>query len=436
MDFGDAPGIGHATLLADDGARHTIVSGVFLGKSADAEMDGQPDATARGDDDNGDDEDGVTFTSLLEPGESASVQVVTSTMGYLSAWLDFNADGSFDGPDEQIITDALLPKGSKALSFAVPEDARTGTTYARFRFNSRGSLNYDGPAADGEVEDYAVQIAKHFEPHPTSGVTSLQWNQAPSALSPATPYLLQGVTALSTLGLHQIAADDFQFEAHQPITGIHWWGAFENWPDSHLPPVRPLAFHIGIWTDAPDTEPGNPNTFGHPDTLIWENYCTAWTWAVAGYQEAPLGAALGETCFQFSCPLSQNEWFYPSSEPLPKGDEPTFYWISIAAIYDTKGPGTTHAWGWLTRPHQFSETGAWIQEVTPGPWPPLEGDRWIQGFPVENGSGVPWDMAFQLTTYGAPETGEKPEPETGDIKAGLDLDDLALVATRWLNETP
>ena len=74
-DFGDAPdtlpdppGQGtvdvpaYPTLLADDGARHEIVEGgPYLGTAPDAEDDGQPDATATGDDTSGDDdEDGVT----------------------------------------------------------------------------------------------------------------------------------------------------------------------------------------------------------------------------------------------------------------------------------------------------------------------------------------------------------------------------------------
>ena len=78
------------------------------------------------------------------------------------------------------------------------------------------------------------------------------------AIDVADPYLFEGVTALSALGVHQIAADDFQLHGSQPVTGIHWWGSFSGWTESYLPPVLPLAFHIGIWTDLPDSEPGNP----------------------------------------------------------------------------------------------------------------------------------------------------------------------------------
>ena len=56
-----------------------IVPGFFLGGLIDAEANGQPDATATGDDNAGlDDEDGVTFTSPMYPGYAATVDIVAS----------------------------------------------------------------------------------------------------------------------------------------------------------------------------------------------------------------------------------------------------------------------------------------------------------------------------------------------------------------------
>jgi hypothetical protein len=49
-DFGDAPDPMYPTLLANNGARHTSGTGPHLGVSVDAESDGQPNATATGDD--------------------------------------------------------------------------------------------------------------------------------------------------------------------------------------------------------------------------------------------------------------------------------------------------------------------------------------------------------------------------------------------------
>ncbi len=73
-DRGDAPDGAYPTLLANNGASHLITGGVYLGASVDDEADGQPDATATSDDNDGnDDEDGVVFTPPLIPGSTANV---------------------------------------------------------------------------------------------------------------------------------------------------------------------------------------------------------------------------------------------------------------------------------------------------------------------------------------------------------------------------
>lgn len=406
LDFGDAPDPSYPTLLTRNGPRHTIVAGVFLGQQVDSESNGQPDAGALGDDNaNSDDEDGVAFTSPIEPGKIASLDVTASVPGYLNAWVDFDGNGSFGGGDEQIFGDELLSAGVNHLAFAVPEAAAEGVTFARFRFNTRGLLTYDGPASDGEVEDYRVTITAGFAPQPTSGVTTAQWSQPPSLVDPADPYHFDGLTVPSSFDLHQIAADDCQLEGNQPITGVHWWGSFEGWTQPHLPPVLPLAFHIGIWSDVPDPQPGNPSTFNHPGTLLWEAWSTSWTWAVAGSQPAEGG---GATVFQFNHALSQDQWFYPTPGAATASPESTFLWVSIAAIYDPENlPSASAAgrWGWLSRTHESSAAGTVIHEITPvdlSPWPPTPGAQWRVGTLVQDGTKQPLDLSFQLTTYQSP----------------------------------
>ncbi len=406
LDFGDAPEPYYPTLLTRNGARHTIVPGLFLGSGVDAEMNGQPDATASGDDKNGDsDEDGVTFTSALEPGKIVSLDVTASAPGYLNAWVDFDGRESFGGPNEQIFRDELLNPGVNHLVFTVPEGAAEGVTFARFRFNTRGLLTYDGVADDGEVEDYRVTITAGFEPQSTSGLTEARWDQPPSLVDAADPYTFDGFTVLSSFDLHQIAADDCQFEDNRPITGIHWWGSFDAWTQPHLPPVLPLAFHIGIWSDVPDPEPGNPNTFNHPGTLLWETYAVGASWAVAGRLEGEVPGETGPVCFQFSQSLSQDEWFYPTSGAAGGSPESTFFWVSIAAVYDPEEPQIKHPWGWMSRAHEFSAAATVVQEITPvdlATWPPTPGDQWSLGTLVQDGSKLPLDMAFQLTTFQSP----------------------------------
>lgn len=162
LDYGDAPDPGYPTLLVNNGARHAISAGYFLGACVDAEQDGQPDPNATGDDLAGiDDEDGVVFASKLIQGKPANVTVTASAAGVLDAWIDFNNDGDWDEADEQVFTSLPLAPGANHLSFNVPASSLPATqTFARFRFSSTGGLSYTGLASDGEVEDYKVEIKR------------------------------------------------------------------------------------------------------------------------------------------------------------------------------------------------------------------------------------------------------------------------------------
>jgi len=393
MDFGDAPDSYH-TLMANDGARHTKVTGVFLGSAADIEPDGRPNISATGDDMQGtDDDDGVRLTSPLTPGETATLEVTASTAGYLNAWLDFAQDGDFDDAEDQIFSDELLAVGVNALSFRVLSTAAVGGTFARFRFDTRGLLSWRGLASDGEVEDYRFTIVKQFQPQSNSGRGGLLWSQAPQQFDGATPFIFHGWDERSDLSLHLIAVDDWQCENERPVTGFQWWGSFDGWTQPQLPSELPLAFHITLWTDG----------FDHPGTLVWEDFCTNWTWNVAGYNSDPSGLST-DTCFQFTCLLSQNEWFYPSvSRDQNDLAIPAVYWLSISVLYDPGISTIQYPWGWTTRPYYFNNVAQRVSSVSPGTdatsaWPPSSGSRWLSGAEIEGPEGTTWDFAFQLLT--------------------------------------
>lgn len=393
MDFGDAPDSYH-TLQANDGARHTKVTGVFLGSTADIETDGKPNISATGDDMQGtDDDDGVQFTSPLSPGETATIEVTASTGGYLNAWCDFAQDGSFDAAEDQIFADELLRTGVNTLSFRIPSTAATGGTFIRFRFDTRGLLSWKGLASDGEVEDYRITLTEQFQPQSNSGKGGLLWNQAPQQFDATTPFILNGWDERSDLSLHRIVVDDWQCEDDRPVTGFQWWGSFDGWTQPQLPSQLPLAFHITIWTDGSD----------RPDTLIWEKFCTNWTWNVAGYNSDPRGLS-ADTCFQFTCLLSQDQWFHPTLAMDKNGvPTPAVYWLSISVLYDTTASTPTYPWGWTTRPHNFNNTVQQISSVsmsagTTSTWPPSLGSRWLSGSRIEVPAGSTWDFAFQLLT--------------------------------------
>ena len=145
-DFGDAPAP-YPTSLADDGARHTD-TGPTLGFTRDSETDGTPSAAADGD---GADEDGVVF-GTIQVGQidaTVSVNVQNAPQGAkLDAWIDFNGDGSWSGPWEQIADSISVSNGDTNIHFDVPASANPGTTYARFRLSTDGMLGSGGQADD------------------------------------------------------------------------------------------------------------------------------------------------------------------------------------------------------------------------------------------------------------------------------------------------
>ncbi len=198
LDFGDAPDPPYPTLLASSGARHYI-SNLKLGMIIDSENDGQPNINATGDDLNpltADDEDGVTFTSALIPGQMASVQVVSSGTGMLNAWIDFNKINVWSDPGEFIFQNIPVSAGVNNLNFMVPATAIPGSTYARFRLTSQGGVLFYGLAPDGEVEDYEVFIEENSDP---------DWGDAPDPTYPTLStnngayHMIDGITFLGLL---------------------------------------------------------------------------------------------------------------------------------------------------------------------------------------------------------------------------------------------
>ena len=175
VDYGDAPdasagsGVGnYHTRAADNGPSRTIVAGLRLGATVDGDDGTLQNAAANADDLDGaavDDEDGVIHPAadlVLTVGAAPSVYLqVTNTTGRtgsLEGWIDYNANGVFETPNEW--TGRLLPAGSVnnrvlALTFPSVPSGFTGTTYARFMLRADSST---GPFDDGEVEDYRVTI--------------------------------------------------------------------------------------------------------------------------------------------------------------------------------------------------------------------------------------------------------------------------------------
>jgi len=202
LDFGDAPDPTYPTLLANDGARHVAVAGIMMGPLIDSESDGQPNMTATGDDlANLDDEDGVVFASSLVIGSSTSLVVTVSINGYLSAWVDFNQDGTW-ASSEKIYSTLWITQGINNLTFSIPASATVGTTYSRFRFTTLQTTLYPtGLVTNGEVEDYEIELTEE-EVH-------LDFGDAPDSL---------GVLRYPTLLIHDGARHILSFAKMGALT--------------------------------------------------------------------------------------------------------------------------------------------------------------------------------------------------------------------------
>ncbi|HPQ95368.1 MAG TPA: GEVED domain-containing protein, partial [Thiolinea sp.] len=169
-DRSDAPAsYGEATHDIPDSATYYLGS-----RLPDADSVSLMQAGAMGDDTSGfDDDEGVSIPWL---GRSTTVAIkarVNGTGGYLQGWIDWNGNGSFADPGEQVAMDLQDNDGNGRISIPVmvPATATRAETYARFRWSSRAGLNVTDPAPDGEVEDYVVRV-QAFCPAPVQ----LDWS--------------------------------------------------------------------------------------------------------------------------------------------------------------------------------------------------------------------------------------------------------------------
>ena len=169
LDFGDAPA-SYGTLLANDGARHAVpgydaaahTATLMLGTTIDVDADGQPDATATGDDASDiDDEDGVLFSPLVAGQLGFASVRITGPRAHLHAWADWNNNGRFADAGELIanldVNAALAVAGfprarrdERPDHLPLPAEHPTG-------------LGPTGPAPDGEVEDYVVTVGRQVD---------------------------------------------------------------------------------------------------------------------------------------------------------------------------------------------------------------------------------------------------------------------------------
>ena len=163
---------GPSHLITKGTGQPNISKFLLLGDIVDMESNGQPNASATGDDSTSnaysDDEDGVTLPATITAGGSATFTVRyvnENDDARLYAFVDWNGDGDFEDTNEKQSQNVAVTAGSHASSthnfvFNVPGGA-SGVVGARFRIATQQddadaaiNLGPCGPAPNGEVEDY------------------------------------------------------------------------------------------------------------------------------------------------------------------------------------------------------------------------------------------------------------------------------------------
>ena len=331
LDFGDAPDSaaapGYPTLLPL-GANH-VIGGPWLGDATDGpdpEADGQPDATATGDDidANGDDEDGVSITPLIA-GQPATITFeVNGGGGTVTGWIDYDASQSWDA-SEQVVAANYPVNGTYAVNITVPSTAAVGQTFARFRITTQGVVGPTGSAQDGEVEDLEVYFEPGEEPVlkfqqlPLNGPDYFGHDELSTAYTfyddmvPPQPVGFEGC----------YMADDFADLVDTPVIKIKWWGSYlEN---EIMEPVT--RFLIAFETDVPA---GVDRPYSHPGQVLQTEivYLSSSLPLNPGeYSETLIGPG-GPPCFE-------NLYEYEAVLANPFPEEPdTVYWIKIVALMD------------------------------------------------------------------------------------------------------
>lgn len=388
-DWGDAPGSrtsGYPTLAEHKGAKHAV-AGPWFGDGfgvPDAEADGRPDPNALGDDLNvSDDEEGIWIPPLVQ-GEPANVTLeIGGGGGIVQAWIDFNGDSAWEAGEQ--VFNGYLPDGLRVITISVPDDAVVGQSFARFRISSRGGLTPEGPASDGEVEDYDVSI----RPVPPQ-LKRIQW---PDLTANGIDIRMD-----NSDGRTRWLADDFKCTSTNRITEVRLWGSWKNDRKGRIEKI-----YLTIHPDDPAgaAGPDKQNRFSKPaPEILWARTFSPteftetpyhvvrdtgeWWWDPATGQ---LTAGGDTEVWQIDVSIRPQEAFLQQGTPAT----PIIYWLQVR-VETTDGQ-----FGWKTRrwPDHYMDDAVWDMAADkPGAWKEL---RYPKEHPYYCLAQNSIDLAFSLT---------------------------------------
>jgi len=212
-----------------------------------------------------------------------------------------------------------------------------------------------------------------------------------------------------------LAADDWECSQRLPVTSMAWWGSYLGYSYEAcetyqaLPPDEPLYFWLTIWDDVPDPNPADPNTFSHPNDVIWQYKAYDYDEVMVGFDKYP-AVPVTEPVFRYALSLPENNWFYQQ-------DVNGIYWLGIVAVFSQEDP--EYEWGWTNHPYNFKDYAVkgCPNDVRGWDWQVLEDQ-------TQSGE----DLSFTLFT----------EPDfcincpDYDFSALVDYYDLKVFADDWL----
>jgi len=402
-DWGDAPdgtvAPGYPTLSTNSGANH-VIAGPWLGDDndkPDAELNGQPESKALGDDLDidplfslgppNDDENGVTIPTLIQ-GETADITLdVRGGGGIVQAWIDFDGDETWQASEQ--IYDGYLPNGIHAVSFSVPDSAAVGQTFARFRISRQGGLGPEGPALDGEVEDYAVLIEEAPQ--------DIKWVQWPDLT-------INGIDIRvdKSDGRYRRIADDFECKNNNQITKVSLWGSWKNDKKGVIEQI-----HLNIHSDDPVGPEGQEpeNQYSKPGQQLWGRQFGPGEFQETLYHVVrdPGEWWLDPVRGQWSPGSDSEVWridiyIEPTDAFQQQGslDDPLIYWLEVQVDTEEGEFGwKTRRWPDLCRrpDHYMDDAVFWDLLSTPRVWREL---RYPKGHPYHALETDSIDMAFAL----------------------------------------
>jgi hypothetical protein len=113
-----------------------------------------------------------TTAATLGKGNAYSLNVMTSTAQIVSAWIDYNQNGSFETSEWVQVSTATTANSIATVTINVPTTALSGMTILRVRSRSSGNANASTDAcstfASGETEDYWINIVPAPAAAPTA----------------------------------------------------------------------------------------------------------------------------------------------------------------------------------------------------------------------------------------------------------------------------